>query len=307
MKKKDNRKWQILFWVFVIGGTLWLVFAPRHDQTHHAPHQVQVTQIAPTPAPEEKPPVATGEEKVLAPSEALPPPVSETPKSVANGKAVIAIVIDDVGLDVAGSRRAVALPGFITLSYIPYSQHLQDQAKEARNAGHELLLHMPMQPVGHEDPGPGALIVGLPMDELRHRFDAALASFTGFDGMNNHMGSKFTADTEGMEMVIDELQQRHLFYLDSRTSLQSVGAKVAKERGLPTVSRDVFLDDVISVSAIQAQLEQAEHVAKRKGYAIAIGHPHTATLQALEEWIPDVQRRGFTLVPVNSLVNQELP
>ena len=118
------------------------------------------------------------------------------------------------------------------------------------------------------------------------------------------MGSKFTADSAGMELVITELQQRHLFFLDSRTSAQSVGAKLAQQHGLPNVSRDVFLDDDMSIGAVRAQFEQTERVARRKGFAVAIGHPHTATLQALEEWLPAAENRGFVFVPLKNMVNQ---
>jgi uncharacterized protein len=301
LKKKHQRFWTGLFWILIVLGSLWLAFAPRPHPSHHAPKEVPVVQ-----APEISEPVGDEQAQPTPPSigtaELAAPPQKIPP--AANGQTRIAIVIDDVGLDMGGSRRAVALPAFVTLSYMPYATRLHEQTKEAREAGHELLLHMPMEPVGSADPGPGALLTGLPQDELRERLDTALASFVGFDGMNNHMGSKFTADKEGMELVIDELQQRHLFFLDSRTSAQSVGFSVARQHGLPAVARDVFLDDDMSPKAVRMQLEQTERVAKHKGAAIAIGHPHPATLQALEEWLPEAQKRGFVFVPIKDLVNQ---
>lgn len=302
MKKSQRRHLKIAFWVVVALGILWIAFAPP-PKHHLPPHQVQVVQI-----PETSPSIGDEQAQTnlgttsLSP---LVPPVAENPPQVIRSRARIAIVIDDVGLDMSGSRRAVALPAAITLSYIPYSTRLPEQTKQAREAGHELLLHMPMEPMGSADPGPGALLVNLPQDELRQRLDTALASFVGFDGMNNHMGSKFTSDPQGMGLVIDELKQRHLFFLDSRTTAQSVGASLAKEQGVPTISRDVFLDDDMSLKAVKLQLEQTERVARRKGYAVAIGHPHPATLQALEEWMPDAEKRGFTFVSINSLVNQD--
>ncbi len=205
-------------------------------------------------------------------------------------------------LDIHGSKRAIRLPAFVTLSFMPYATGLKDQTREARDAGHELMLHMPMEPVGREDPGPGALLTNLPPEELRRRFDTALASFTGFDGVNNHMGSKFTADTAGMELVIGELQERHLFFLDSRTSGRTVGESIARQHGLPTISRDIFLDDEINLTAIRNQIEQAERVARRKGYAVVIGHPHGPTLEALEAWFPEAAGRGFVFVPVRELI-----
>lgn len=216
----------------------------------------------------------------------------------------IALVIDDMGLNMRESRRAVALPAAVTLSYIPYAPRLREQTREAREEGHELMLHMPMEPMGHDNPGPGALLTGLPEEELRQRLVMALSSFGGFDGVNNHMGSKFTASESGMEIVVNELKQRQLFFLDSRTSSQTVGEKVARREGLPAIARDVFLDDSMTYEAVKRQIEQLEHVARRKGYAVAIGHPHPATLQALEEWIPAAKKRGFEFVAVRDLVQQ---
>jgi polysaccharide deacetylase 2 family uncharacterized protein YibQ len=142
--------------------------------------------------------------------------------------------------------------------------------------------------------------------EVRARMVHALDSFDGFDGMNNHMGSRFTAYTAGMEIVIDELQKRQLFFLDSRTSAQSVGAGIAEKHGLPTISRDVFLDDNLAPDAIKAQLAVTERVAKRKGHAVAIGHPHDATLAALEAWIPEAEKVGFVFVPVHNLLKAHI-
>jgi polysaccharide deacetylase 2 family uncharacterized protein YibQ len=311
LKKKNRRYLHIAFWTVIVLGGLWVAFAPTPKPHHHVAQKVEVA-----PLPEEKPeppPVApagpVGDEQAqpaLPPNEVIASPPEKSPPGP-KGSAKIAIVIDDVGLDISGSRRAVALPAYITLSYMPYATRLKEQTREAQALGHELMLHMPMEPMGSADPGPGALLVDLPQEEVRRRLDMALASFTGFDGMNNHMGSKFTADAAGMEIVIDELQQRHLFYLDSRTSAQSVGYKIAREHGLPTISRDVFLDDDMSPKAVRAQLEATERVARHKGYAVAIGHPHAATLQALEEWLPDATQRGFVFVPIKELVNRTSP
>lgn len=233
-----------------------------------------------------------------------PAPEPGLPGWSAGRKARIAIVIDDMGLNMRESRRAVALPEAVTLSYIPYAPRLREQTREARDAGHELMLHLPMEPMGRDNPGPGALLTGLPEEELRQRLALALSSFVGFDGVNNHMGSKFTASEQGMEIVVDELRRRQLFFLDSRTSAQTVGEKVARREGLPAIGRDVFLDDSMTYEAVKSQIAQLERVARRKGYAVAIGHPHAATLQALEEWIPEAKRNGFEFVAVRSLVLQ---
>ncbi|MGE3624123.1 MAG: divergent polysaccharide deacetylase family protein, partial [Bdellovibrionales bacterium] len=232
----------------------------------------------------------------------VPPP----PVLPAGHKPQIAIVIDDMGLSQSGSRRAINLPGFVTLSFLPYAERLEEQAAAAQDKGHELMLHMPMEPVGPQHPGPGGLFVNQSADEIRRRFVRALDSFEGFDGMNNHMGSKFTAYAPGMEIVMEEIDRRRLFYLDSRTGPKSVGEAVARRHGLPVLGRDVFLDDSLSPHAVRAQLDATERVARRKGYAIAIGHPHDVTLAALESWIPDAERRGFVFVPVRELLKNGL-
>jgi uncharacterized protein len=291
---------RLLLWlsalVVVVGLALLIVPEP---QPKHPQVSVKVEQAEePSVTAETKP---LGDEKAQPQAETPVPPPATTP-FVPPGKPKIAIVIDDMGLDMRDSNRAAALPGFITLSYMPYATRLREQTRDAREQGHELLLHMPMEPVGHDDPGPGALLVDLPANEIRQRFQTALASFVGFDGVNNHMGSKFTANSAGMEIVIDELRQRNLFFLDSRTSAKSVGESLARQEGLPTIARDVFLDDDITLKAVNAQLERVEYVAKHKGYAVAIGHPHAITLQALEAWLPEAEKQGFELVPLRELV-----
>lgn len=241
----------------------------------------------------DEPKVAMAVPTIVPPRPVQPPPA---------GPPLIAIVIDDLGLDMRETRRAIALPSVVTLSFLPYATRLKEQVHEARRRGHELMLHMPMEPVGRADPGPGALLVGLPQEELERRLETALASFTGFDGVNNHMGSKFTADPAGMDLVMKELRERNLFFLDSRTSDRSVGESLARQNGLMTAGRDVFLDNDGSSASVRKQMEQAEHIARKKGSAIVIGHPHPATLEALEAWIPDAEKRGFSFVPARDLV-----
>lgn len=304
MKKRKHRFWTYAFAAFVAGSVLWIAFAPPPRLPHHKPLTVEVAPLPETVAPQPKGDELAQPEAHTKPDEAASPAPPTVPPARKIDPPQIAIVIDDMGLDISGSHRAVDLPSYITLSYIPYAMRLHEQTKEAREAGHELLLHMPMEPMGSADPGPGALLVDLPADELRRRLDTALASFVGFDGVNNHMGSKFTSNREDMELVIGELQQRNLFFLDSKTSAQSVGYNVAAEHRLPAIARDVFLDDDMSEKSVRAQLEDTERVARRKGTAVAIGHPHAVTLQALEEWLPDAEKRGFQFVPLNHLVNQ---
>lgn len=220
------------------------------------------------------------------------------------GKPLIAIVIDDVGLDRPHSKRAWELPGPLTMSFLPYAKDLREQAKAARAHGHELMLHLPMEPSGRADPGPNALLVTLTDAELKQRVATALDSFDGYVGVNNHMGSRFTAFRPGMETVLRQFKARGLLFLDSRTTAQSVGDQLAQELGVPSVTRNVFLDDDGSAAAVRRQLAETEAVARRQGFAVAIGHPHEATIQALGEWLPTVAAKGFVLAPLSAVLRK---
>ncbi|HEY6982877.1 divergent polysaccharide deacetylase family protein [Reyranella sp.] len=221
-----------------------------------------------------------------------------------NSRPLIAIVIDDVGIDRPRSRRAWELPGPITLSFLPYARDLDEQAKAARAHGDELMLHMPMEPLGHADPGPNAILTSLSESEIRQRVTADLDSFDGYVGVNNHMGSRFTAFRPGMETVLRLLKARGLLFLDSRTTAQTVGESLAQELGVPTVSRNIFLDDDQSLATVKHQLAETEEVARRQGFVVAIGHPHEHTLQALAEWLPGLAGKGFAAAPLTAALRK---
>ena len=182
--------------------------------------------------------------------------------------------------------------------------HIREQTHAAREDGHELMLHMPMEPMGHDNPGPGALFVNLSPDEVRQRFVTALSSFVGFDGVNNHMGSRFTSDPKGMGSCF-RTNSNHVAYSSSipvpvqRLLLKKWRVILAFQRS----PRDVFLDDNEAAVMVRQQLLQTEHIAAHKGYAIAIGHPHAVTLQEIEQWLPEAQARGFEFVQVHSLIS----
>jgi uncharacterized protein len=221
-----------------------------------------------------------------------------------NSKPLVAIVIDDVGLDRPHSKRAWELPGPLTMSFLPYAKDLREQAKAARAHGHELMLHLPMEPNGRADPGPNALLVSLSDNELRQRVNGALDSFDGYVGVNNHMGSRFTAFKPGMETTLRLFKARGLLFLDSRTTADSVGDQLAQELGVPSVARNVFLDDDESVDAVRRKLAETEAVARRQGFVVAIGHPHPATLQALSEWLPGLSAKGLVLAPLSAALRK---
>jgi polysaccharide deacetylase 2 family uncharacterized protein YibQ len=245
-----------------------------------------------------------------------PPPFAGTPPWIVNavaapptlGHPMIAMVIDDMGLDRRRSARAIELPGPVTLSFLPYAEDLHAQTALAHSRGHELLVHVPMEPIGSgNNPGPDALLVGLDGDEITARLRRDLARFDGFVGINNHMGSKFTGYGPGMAAVMVELRARGLLWLDSRTTAGSVGPALAREYDVPHVERDIFLDNNPALGAVQRQLAELEAAARRHGAAVAIGHPKDNTLDALAAWLPTLSERGFVLVPLTHIVRGHQP
>jgi polysaccharide deacetylase 2 family uncharacterized protein YibQ len=221
----------------------------------------------------------------------------------------IAIIIDDMGLDRRNSARAANIPGPLTLSFMSYANELAEQSAAARAKGHEVMLHLPMEPLDakRNDPGPNALYVGMDETELRRRLNWSLDRFDDYAGVNNHMGSRFTADPRGMAIVLDELQKRGRFWLDSHTGPHSAGLSLAAKRGLAATGRDLFLDDERQAGGVAAQLAALERIARANGDAIGIGHPHGATLEALERWVLQAKARGFSLVPVTTILRNRSP
>jgi polysaccharide deacetylase 2 family uncharacterized protein YibQ len=222
-----------------------------------------------------------------------------------DGLPLIAMVIDDLGLRRANTAALIEMPGPLTLAFLPYANGLEQQTRAARAAGHELLLHVPMEATGHEWPGPNALMGTLTPQELLSRLRSQLRSFRGFVGVNNHMGSLLTADRPEMALVMAELRSHDLLFLDSRTTAKSVAADEAQRQGVPHAERDVFLDNELGLDYVRHQLSQTEQIARRRGFAVAIGHPHDVTIEALRGWLPTLKKRGFALVPVSTVVARE--
>jgi len=219
-----------------------------------------------------------------------------------DGKPMIAMIIDDVGLSQRRVEELVNLPELLNMAFLPYAPNLQEKADLARESGHEVMLHLPMEPTGENtDPGPDALLLGLSQEELRRRIIKNLNSFTGYVGVNNHMGSRFTANAEAMTVVMDIMAARGLLFLDSKTTAASVGYRFAVQRRMPSAKRDIFIDNVIEEDAILKQLAKVERIADRKGLAIAIGHPHLETISALKKWLPAAKARGFLFIPMSAV------
>ncbi|GAB4139113.1 MAG: hypothetical protein Tsb0016_05510 [Sphingomonadales bacterium] len=215
----------------------------------------------------------------------------------------VAVIIDDLGLNHALTLRTIALDGPLTLSFLPYGHGLAPLAARARAGGHELFVHLPMQPKETaRDPGPRALRVGMAPAALAGHVEWHLSRFDGFVGVNNHMGSRFTEDDAGMAQLFDLLKARGLMFIDSRTTARSAGAWLAARHGLRYGERDVFLDNERAAPALALQLAELERRARDQGTAIAIGHPHPVTIAALDQWIASLPAKKLRLVPASAII-----
>jgi len=260
-------------------------------------------------------PAKPSEEAALRPPPPMPRPGASEPTWLryaapappTGDRSLVAIVLDDLGLDRVRTAEAIRLSGPLTLSFMTYASELPTQTQAARRAGHELLLHVPMEAVDRQaDPGPHGLFTAQSRGEIVERLRWGLGRFDGFIGINNHMGSKFTSDERGMAPVMEELRARGLLFLDSRTTPSSAGIRLAIAYGVPHAARDVFLDDDQTPAAITKELARVEQLARQHGSAIAIGHPHDATLAALKIWLPTLGGKGLALVPLSAVVQHRM-
>lgn len=255
---------------------------------HHPSHRVGVVS-SPSPSP-----------VVPAPSA----PVSPQPSSVPPGPLRVAVIIDDCGYNVQRDLRFLDLGVPITFSVLPLTPHGTQVVKAAEAAGQPVILHIPMEPESPlVKPGPGAILTEMTDTQIRAQLEADIASLPPMPGANNHEGSKASSDERVMTDVLDVLKSDGMFFIDSRTALTSVGEATARRIGVPTAHRDVFLDNQATIPYVEAQIARTEAVARRDGYAIAIGHPNVATAAALEQMVPRMRADGFTFVSAQSLVH----
>lgn len=216
----------------------------------------------------------------------------------------ISLILDDLGLNAAAARRALKLPKAVTLSFLPYGEATSRLAAEAREAGHEVMLHLPMEPLGDEDPGPKALTTGMSPAEIEEAVRYNLAAFSGYSGVNNHMGSRFTEDVRALIPVMRVLREKGLFFVDSLTSERSRAGEVGRMAGVPGMARDVFLDHAEGPDHLLHQLQLLEEKARKNGRAVAIAHPHDLTLEMLDIWVRSLAAKGIRLVPASEIIAQ---
>lgn len=253
-----------------------------------------VPREAPVQKPSEPAPIIPKAENWKAPNPVL--------RSGDNPKLVI--IIDDMGLSRGYTQDIIDLPAPLTLAFLPYAERLEEFTTPAKNKGHELIIHVPMEPMNPDlDLGPHGLRTGMSKEDFKAILrDNIFNAFDGYVGINNHMGSKLTQDTQAMGWVMEELADKNLFFVDSKTIASSIAAKTAAQYNVPFAERDVFLDHYDTIDSVRKALHQLELVARRKGFGIAIGHPKSHTVKALQEWMPDAAARGYEFVPVSAVI-----
>jgi len=183
-------------------------------------------------------------------------------------------------------------------------QHYLVSAEEACRAGHEVMLHLPMEPEAgsHASPGEGEIRIGMTSFEVEQTLQSDLASVPHAAGVNNHMGSRATADPRLMTALMRSLAGRHLYFVDSRTTAATVALEAARQQGLPAFYRSVFLDDTKTVRYTLEQLLQFRRVLEEQGTALAIGHPYPTTIAALAKFLPQLEGDDVQLAPASRLV-----
>jgi len=233
-----------------------------------------------------------------------PPTVKSSGTTEKSSEARLAIILDDLGSDREAAEAIFSLHYPLTISVLPHHEHSAEIAEEATRRGYQVMLHLPMQSVGKEQPESQELRPGMNAEEVAALLDQFLKEIPSVVGVNNHQGSQATADRALMLELMPALRDRILFYVDSRTTAETVAFDTAQRDGVRSGFRNVpFLDDVAETAAVRKQLELALKGAREKGEAIAIGHPHPATLQALREILPQAEAQGVHLVFVSELVH----
>jgi polysaccharide deacetylase 2 family uncharacterized protein YibQ len=215
---------------------------------------------------------------------------------------MLAIVIDDMGYDVKIDMALIGLEAPLSFAFLPYAPHTAELSRIVLKKGRELLVHLPLEAVNRKiDPGPGTLTLDMDHASTVSGLRKAIGRVKGASGLNNHMGSAYTADRTHMIWLVEELKHEGMFLLDSRTTKLTVAYDTAREMGLPTTWRDVFLDHRTDEQSIKKELVRALKIASRNGSAVAIGHPHATTLRVLYRELPRI-RKYVKIVPVSRLL-----
>ena len=227
------------------------------------------------------------------------------PFPVERARPRIAILLQDLGLSQEQTNAAIQqLPGSVTLGFTPYARRLEQWIGLSRAAGHEVLLQLPMEPFDFptSDPGPHTLLTSAGPDENLERLEFLLSRFTGYVGVYNRMGDRFTSSVESLMPILQSIHDRGLLFVDARTSGASVAGRLANELGLPHALNNREIDQVASRVEIDAKLIDLENIARQQGQALGIARPYPVTIERLAQWAKSLEEKGIDLAPVSALI-----
>lgn len=217
------------------------------------------------------------------------------------------LIIDDMGNGWELGHRALQLPGKINYAFLPHTPNSRQLAELANQRGQEVILHLPMSNLNDAATGPGKLSPIMDRQQFTRTLENNLQSLPHVRGVNNHMGSLLTQLHQPMQWLMQSLKQHKLYFIDSRTSPRTVAERTARNTHLPTLRRDVFLDNDLDKSAIEKNIRRWLHLAQTRGLAVAIGHPHPQTLQVLETVLPQLEARNIRLALVSEVLASPAP
>jgi polysaccharide deacetylase 2 family uncharacterized protein YibQ len=236
-----------------------------------------------------------------------PKPVEKLSQLPGDKPPLVAIIIDDIGYDRHITRRLLSLEVPLTFSVLPNGPYSKQLAGQARSKGMEIMLHLPMEPKEFPDvnPGPGALLTRMTPDELIGQLGENIDCLPGLKGVNNHMGSGISTSPERMRQIFSILKKRGLYYIDSRTTAETVASASARLLQLPFAERDIFIDHFEDETFIRSQLGKLIERAQEQGYAVGIAHPHAITHRVLSEFLPQLKAK-VELVPASMVVEARM-
>jgi polysaccharide deacetylase 2 family uncharacterized protein YibQ len=216
----------------------------------------------------------------------------------------VAIVIDDLGGENQMSQEILHWNVPLTLSILPFTPYSKVLAQQAHQRGKEVILHLPMEPHGYPKtkPGEGVLLQEMEEEKFLRQLSRDLEAVPNIKGVSNHMGSRLMEDPGKVRIIMKELKRRGLFFLDSRTTPQTMGLQIAESIGVRATERSLFLDHSQDPEEIKRQLEKLAQLSLETGKAIGIGHPHPSTLKSLKEMIPRMKEKGIEIVPLSSVL-----
>jgi len=215
----------------------------------------------------------------------------------------VAFIIDDLGYETEVAKKMMELEFPVALSILPFLQYSEFIAEEGRKNNQEIMLHLPMEPNNSDaDLGPGVIKAYMSEEEIRQAVRDCILNFPYIIGANNHMGSKITEDREIMEIILEEIREYNLFFIDSITTKDSIAYEVAQEMKIKSAVRSVFLDNENDMKYIKRQMLEVQETALREGEVIAIGHSRINTFYVLKRMVPELIKAGIEVVPVSELV-----